>query len=312
MKIDLFKSSEFETKPFLKWAGGKTQLVKEIERQLPEKIKKSRKIEKYFEPFVGGGAFFFYLASNYKVKNAYLYDINKELILTYKVIKNDHEKLIDELIQLEEEFLDKNEVDRKKFYLKIRKKFNDELSTFDFDNYSLKFVKRASYTIFMNKTCFNGLFRLNKKAEFNVPMGKYKNPRICDKENIKNVAKVLKNVNIFNKSFIESERLIDKKSLVYLDPPYRPLNKTSSFTSYSGNEFNDNDQIELYKYFNRIIEKGAKAILSNCDPKNEDASDGFFDELYEDYEIIRVKAKRFINCNPEKRGPINEILVMKI
>lgn len=309
MQIDLFEKPKFTAKPFLKWAGGKKQLIDDIENVLPKKIRKTHKIEQYFEPFIGGGAIFFYLASNYHIKESFIYDINKELILTYNAIKRDPDELINELSSLEKDFLKRDDEKRKEFFLNIRKKFNEVIPDFNFDVYSREHVIRASQTIFLNKTGFNGLFRLNKKGEFNVPMGRYKNPKICDSVNIKNVSSVLKNVKIFNKSFKESEDLITDKSLVYLDPPYRPLNKTSNFTSYSENEFNDKQQAELAEYFNKITEKGAYAILSNSDPKNEDENDNFFDDLYSDYNIKRVKAKRFINSNPNKRGEINEIIV---
>ena len=161
----------------------------------------------------------------------------------------------------------------------------------------------------MNKTCFNGLFRLNKKGEFNVPHGRYKNPLICDEKNIKAVSKTLKNTHIINGNYQVSEDLIDEKSLVYLDPPYRPLSKKSNFTTYAGFEFTDEHQIELAEYYKRISNKGAKAILSNSDPKNEDINDNFFDDLYKDFHIKRVQAKRSINSNGKKRGLINEILV---
>ncbi len=180
---------------------------------------------------------------------------------------------------------------------------------FDYNTLDDHSVIRASYILFMNKTCFNGLFRLNKKGEFNVPHGKYKNPTICDVENISNVHHLLENVDIRNTTYLDSEVLIDDKSLVYLDPPYRPLSKTSSFTSYSNNDFNDDDQRELSEYFKRISNKGAYAILSNSDPHNQDENDNFFDELYEDYNIERISAKRSINSNGDKRGPINELLI---
>ena len=307
--MDLFNNEKIKAKPFLKWAGGKTQLINEIESILPDIFTKNKKIKSYFEPFVGGGAVFFHLASNYNIKKAFLYDINKELILTYNVIKNDHQELINHLTDLQNHFLPKDHSERKEYYLSIRKEFNHNLKSFSFNNYTNKHIIRASQTIFLNKTCFNGLFRLNKKGEFNVPMGDYKNPTICDETNVKNVSKALKISNIFNKSFIESEKLIDEESLVYLDPPYRPLNKTSNFTSYSENEFNDEDQVELAHYFYRISKKGALAILSNSDPKNEDENDNFFDDLYGKYDIKRVQAKRFINRDAKKRGAINEILV---
>ena len=161
----------------------------------------------------------------------------------------------------------------------------------------------------MNKTCFNGIFRLNRKGEFNVPHGKYKNPTICDVENITNVHYLLEDVEIKNTSYLSSEELIDEESLVYLDPPYRPLSRTSNFTSYSDNDFNDQNQIELSKYFKRISDKGAYVILSNSDPHNEDINDNFFDDLYKEFIIERISAKRSINSRGDKRGPINELLI---
>ena len=159
------------------------------------------------------------------------------------------------------------------------------------------------------KTCFNGLFRLNSRGEFNVPHGRYKKPLICDEENIRNVSHVLQHTTIVCGSFLESEDLIDDNSLVYLDPPYRPISETSSFNTYAGNDFNDDSQRELGEYYKRISNKGAKAILSNSDPKNVDENDNFFDDIYADYTIDRVYAKRSINSNASKRGAITEILV---
>lgn len=296
-------------KPFLKWAGGKSQLLTTIEDIFPPKIKKYRKIDKYFEVFVGGGALYFHLMNNFDVAESYIYDINPELILTYKVIKNDSKALIELLFKLQDEYIPLEQEDRKNYYLDIRSKFNEDLNNFNYEHYSDLHVTRASQIIFMNKTCFNGLFRLNKKGEFNVPHGRYKNPLICDEKNIKAVSKTLKNTHIINGNYQVSEDLIDEKSLVYLDPPYRPLSKKSNFTTYAGFEFTDEHQIELAEYYKRISNKGAKAILSNSDPKNEDINDNFFDDLYKDFHIKRVQAKRSINSNGKKRGLINEILV---
>ena len=309
MQFDLSKNPIFEARPFLKWAGGKKQLIDTIEARLPEEIKNAGKIDKYFEPFVGGGALFFHLMNNYKVGEAYIYDINRELILTYNAIKYNPNELIECLKKLSDEFLPKVQEDRKEMFLAVRQKFNEAIQDFDFENYNDEHIQRAAYTIFMNKTCFNGLFRLNKKGEFNVPCGKYKNPLICDEENIKNVSHVLKQTTIVCGSFLESEDLIDDKSLVYLDPPYRPISNTSNFNTYAGNDFNDESQIELGEYYKRISNKGAKAILSNSDPKNVDENDNFFDDIYADYTIERVYAKRSINANGAKRGAITEILV---
>ena len=309
MQLKKYDESKKCAKPFLKWAGGKSKLISEIEKRFPKDIKESGKIERYFEPFVGGGALFFYLMSNYDVNESFIYDINSELIVVYKTIQNNPKELIDLLSEIKEEFIPKEHDGRKEFYLNIRKSFNENLYDFDFENYSSEFIERAAQIIFMNKTCFNGLFRVNKKGEFNVPFGKYKNPKIFDETNLMNASVALKNTKIINGSFLESEELIDDKSLVYLDPPYRPLSKSSNFTSYSKFDFNDDDQIELSEYYKRISKIGAKAILSNSDPKNTDENDNFFDDLYGDFVIDRVKAPRMINCNGNKRKPVNEILV---
>lgn len=295
--------------PFLKWAGGKKQLIGDIDSNLPDDIKETKVIKKYFEPFIGGGAIFFHLMTNYDIKEVYISDINPELILTYNVIKNNPRELLEILGDIKKSFIPKTHEDRKEYYLNIRNEFNKAVPNFDFENYSEEHIQRAAYTIFMNKTCFNGLFRLNRKGEFNVPFGRYKNPNICDVENIMAVSKVLKDVKIVNDSFLASEEFIDDESLVYLDPPYRPLPNTDSFNTYSKEAFNDDSQIELAQYYKRISEKGAKAILSNSDPKNTDENDDFFDELYKDFKINRVFAKRSINSNGKKRGKITEILV---
>ena len=309
MQMDLFNKTVTEAVPFMKWVGGKRQLIPEIENILPSNIKKTRTISSYVEPFIGGGALFFYLLSYYDVKEAYISDINKELILAYNVIKTDHSSLIENLKGLESEYLKLTQEKRNDFYLDIRSKFNKDLESFDFSTIDEESIQRASYTLFMNRTGFNGLFRFNKKGEFNVPPGKYKNPKICDDENITNVHHILKNVKIVNDSYLASEDFINEKSLVYLDPPYRPISKTSSFTSYSTDEFNDDEQIELAEYYKRISDKGAYVILSNSDPHNEDDADDFFDELYKDFTIDRVLAKRSINSRGDKRGPVNELLI---
>ncbi len=210
---------------------------------------------------------------------------------------------------MEEDYLKLNSENRKKYYNNIRSTFNNDLNSFDFSVYDEESIIRASYTLFMNKTCFNGLFRLNKKGEFNVPQGKYKNPKICDEENITEVHNVLKNVIIRNDSYLASEKYITENSLVYLDPPYRPISKTANFTSYSDSSFNDNDQIELSNYFSRISQKGAYVLLSNSDPHNENPDDDFFDDLYQNFTIERIMAKRSINSKGNKRGPINELLI---
>jgi DNA adenine methylase len=309
MQITLSNRTVTNAKPFLKWAGGKTQLLDELEKRLPKKIKDEGVIENYVEPFIGGGAMFFHLYNKYEIKKSCILDINKELILGYKVIQKNPKQLINKLKKLEDEFLNKNDDERHKLYYKIRDDYNSKIDSFDFNKFSPKWVERVSYLIFLNKTCYNGLYRQNSKGEFNVPCGKYKNPTICDKENILEVNKALKNTKIICGDFSLSEKCIEEDSLVYLDPPYRPLNVTSSFTSYAKEGFTDKDQKRLASYFKKMHKKSICLILSNSDPKNENPDDNFFDKLYSKFKIERVPAKRFINCDATKRGEINELII---
>lgn len=302
-----------KAKPFLKWAGGKRQLLDEIEKRLPPKIKKTKKIKRYVEPFVGGGAVFFYLQNNYDIDESIILDINRELILGYKVVKKDVEKLIDNLHKVENEYIKMNGKKRKeKYYYDIRTKYNNQMRNFDYKNYNKDWIERATYLIFLNKTCFNGLFRQNKKGEFNVPFGRYKKPNICDEENLLNVNKVLEKTRVFCKDFKAAEKYINDKTFVYFDPPYLPISKTSSFTSYAKEDFTIEDQKRLAKFFKNLhLEKRAFLMLSNSDPKNEDQSNNFFEENYslDEFKIDRVEAKRYINCNGNDRGKIYELII---
>ncbi len=224
-------------KPFLKWAGGKKQLLMEFNERLPNHLKENGTINRYIEPFVGGGAMFFYLKKHYVVKESIILDINRELVMAYQVIKNDHKSLISLLEDIEKDHLEMDEEGRKNNYYKIRDVYNGEINGFDFINYNDEWIIRTSYLIFMNKTCFNGLFRQNKKGEFNVPFGLYKNPKICDSNNIDLVNTALKDTEIICADFKDSEMHIRQGTFVYLDPPYRPLTTTSNFTNYSKDGF---------------------------------------------------------------------------
>lgn len=307
MKIS--KLNNYNAKPFLKWAGGKTQLLNDLEKQLPIRIKDTKIIKNYIEPFIGGGAFFFYLRNNYKIEKALISDINKEIIVGYLTIKNNHIELIENLRKIQNNYLVKTENERKEYYYQIRNEYNKSILTFNYQEYNSSWIVRASQLIFLNKTCFNGLFRQNKKGEFNVPSGKYKNPKICDEINIIAVNKALENTEIKICDFAETQKFVNAETLVYLDPPYRPLNNSSSFTSYSKEGFNDEDQIRLFKYYEELDKIGADLILSNSDPKNHNPNDNFFDNLYDKFSIQRVRATRMINSNAQKRGQINEIII---
>jgi len=300
---------DVEARPFLKWAGGKTQLLDAIDERLPDDIKQSGRIDQYVEPFVGGGAVFFHLYGHYEINQTYLLDINRELIVGYRVIQQDLEKLVSQLNELESSFLDKSQEDRKAEFYQIRDTYNAQMTEFDYQHYSEEWVDRATYLIFLNKTCYNGLFRQNKKGEFNVPYGQYVNPTICDVENLRAVHQALQQTEVLCADFTNAGDYIDANTFVYFDPPYRPLNATSNFTGYFKEDFNDADQQKLGQFFREMDDRGAYLLLSNSDPQNEDLEDTFFDKLYQGYHIERVSAKRFINCDGEKRGAINELII---
>lgn len=300
--FSLFEKDKIECKPFIKWVGGKGQLLSEINKLYPVELGKN--IKKYAEIFVGGGAVLFDILSKYKLDEVYISDKNLELINTYKSIRDNVDILIKSLKGMEEQYIPLDNENRKDYYYKKREEYNSLKINSEVNN-----IEKAVLFIFLNKTCFNGLYRVNKKGEFNVPMGAYKKPKICDEENLKNVSLALKKVKIIYADYRESESFIDEKTFVYIDPPYRPLNITSSFTSYTENDFNDKEQIELAEYINVLNKKGAKIVISNSDPKNNGIDDNFFDELYDNYNINRVKATRMLNSNASLRGAINELLI---
>ncbi len=301
--------NDFEAKPFLKWAGGKTQLLEEFDKRLPWKISGSKTIKRYIEPFIGGGAMFFFLNRKYDIEESFLFDINRELIIAYKVIQKDFKALLDKLNEIKYKHLQKPEYMRKEHYYEIRNQYNKQINDFNYSNFNEEWIERVAYLIFLNKTCFNGLFRQNRKGEFNVPFGRYQNPSIYDEKNIIAVNKALKDTKIFCGDFTDACKYIKKDSFVYLDPPYRPLNRTSSFTNYAKDGFNDEDQIRLAQFFKEMDKKSAYLMLSNSDPKNKDINDHFFDDLYKNYNISRIPAKRHINSDASKRGEINELII---
>ncbi len=295
-------NNENTVKPLLKWAGGKGQLLKEIEKFYPFS---DGNITKYAEPFVGGGAVLFDIISKYDLEEIYVSDINKELINTYCVVRDDVDALIEMLYKFQEEFIPLDLDKRKEYYLKKRERFN----ALKIDEEANDSIEKSAIMIFLNKTCFNGLYRVNRKGLFNVPMGSYKNPLICDEKNLREVSKKLHKVTIVCADYKESINFIDEKTFVYFDPPYRPLTHTASFTSYTETVFDDEKQIELSNFVDSIHKKGAKILVSNSDPQNINLEDKFFHEIYSAYNIQRVEANRMINCNAEARGKIKELLI---
>ncbi|MBQ4555959.1 MAG: DNA adenine methylase [Spirochaetaceae bacterium] len=289
-------------KPFVKWVGGKSQLLEEIRKKYPQKI------EKYCEPFVGGGAVLFDILQKFQPKEVLINDINNELINTYLQVKNHCEELINQLNELQTQYKKLGQEDRKVLFYEKRTRYN----TLKVNGDELENLEKATLFIFLNKTCFNGLYRVNSKGLFNVPFNNAKNPLICDAENLRLCSQVLQNVILKTGDYKECESFIDEKTFVYIDPPYRPLTQTSAFTSYSENQFLDKEQIELAQFIDNIAKKGSTILASNSDPKNSNEDDNFFDNLYSNFEIERVSASRMINANPEKRGAINELLITNI
>lgn len=290
-------------KPFVKWAGGKSQLLHNIRSKYPKELGKS--ITKYCEPFVGGGAVLFDILSNYELNKVLINDMNGELTNTYFHIKNYLNELLLKLAKIQGEFWPLEAINRQEYYYEKRERFNflkvngDEAIN----------LEKAALFIFLNKTCFNGLFRVNKKGLFNVPIGAYKKPLICDTDNLTSISGLLKNVIINSGDYKECIEFIDQNTFVYIDPPYRPLTATARFTSYDESDFNDKQQMELCDFVDRITAKNAKVLISNSDPKNINKEDNFFDILYGKYNILRVPAKRMINCNGESRGNVSELLI---
>jgi DNA adenine methylase len=305
VQTKLINDQYISAKPFLKWAGGKRQILNEIEQRLPS----WEGIDRYVEPFVGGGAVFFFLQSEYKIRESYLLDNNKELLVGYLVVQRNYKELIKKLKILEKEYIQKSETKRKEFFYQQRDEYNNQMLNFDYTNYNKEWIDKAVYLIFLNRTCFNGLFRQNSKGEFNVPFGRYKNPKICDEENIFNVHQALKNTEIIHGDFEESGIYIDENTFVYFDPPYRPISSTANFTDYVKGGFNDNEQIRLAKFFKELDKKDAYLMLSNSDSKNNNPNDNFFDDLYQGFNIERIKAKRAISSDVNTRGEITELLI---
>lgn len=289
-------------KPFIKWVGGKSQLLEEIREKYPSKI------EKYCEPFVGGGAVLFDVLSKFQPKEILINDINKELINTYSQIKNNCYGMISQLSEIQSIYKNHSIEKNKEFFYEKRSRYNElKVNGNDAEN-----LEKAVLFIFLNKTCFNGLYRVNSKGLFNVPFNNAKNPLLCDEENLKNCSMLLQNVEMKIGDYKECKDFIDSDTFVYIDPPYRPLTQTAAFTSYSENSFSDKEQIELRNFITEISNKGAMVVASNSDPKNTNENDNFFDELYSHFEIERVSASRMINSNAKKRGSINELLISNI
>lgn len=280
----VIQKNKLKAKPFLKWVGGKKKIIPQIKQYIPENYCR------YFEPFIGGGALFFDL----EPKIAYINDINKILISAYKNIKNHPYEIIKKLEDLQKIFYEKNNEERKIYFYEIRDAFNNT----EYDSFL-----KTSYIIFLNKTCYNGMYRENSKGKFNVPFGRYKNPKILDEKNILAVSKLLQNVIITDYSFEKAVENAESGDFIYFDPPYHPLSITSNFTSYSNGGFTKKDQIKLRDVFKDLHKRNCFVMLSNSDTE-------FIREIYEEFTQKTVSAARSINCKAAGRGKINELLIM--
>lgn len=297
------KAKTYTAKPFVKWVGGKTQLLHDIKKALPHDLAQ-RDSMTYIEPFVGGGAVLFWILQEYpNITRAIINDINAELICTYRVIKADVESLILALSRLENAYLALDHEDRKAFFLTQRQRFNTQ---------GKDEVETAALFIFLNRTCFNGLYRVNSKGLYNVPHGRYANPKICDAETLRADAALLQRVDILCGDFAQTGEYAADNVLYYFDPPYRPLTETSAFTSYAKEGFCDKEQRRLRDFCEQITRRKALFVASNSDPQGINADDLFFDHLYHTFSIKRVSAARMINAKGSARGPISEIMITNI
>jgi DNA adenine methylase len=263
----------------VKWAGGKKQLLPQFRKHFPNKF------NRYFEPFVGGGAIAFYVLKYYNPREVYLSDSNEELINAYRVVKDN----VDELIKILRQYKLKHSKD---FYYDVRRIVPDALSN----------IERAARFIYLNKTCFNGLYRVNSRGQFNVPMGNYNNPAIVNEDDLREISRLLKRAKLDINDFEHIESEVKEGDFVYFDPPYYPISKSSNFTTYTKENFLERDQKRLAELFKRLDKKGVKVMLSN-------SSADFIKELYKGYIPKIVMATRMINCDAKGRGKINEVVI---
>ncbi len=292
--------TKINVRPFVKWLGGKHRLINALAARIPNKFKETGIIDSYVEPFIGGGAFFIYLKQNFNIKHSYILDYNKDLILTYNVIKYNVEKLIDELQKLKSKYLSMPNELKEKMYYAIRNEYNR--MEINYNPHKTDSVLRATYFIFLNRTSFNGEYRVNSQGQFNCSFGKHYKPTIFSKENLYALNQLLSNTEILYGDFELSREFIKSETFVYFDPPYIPLSKTANFTSYTNKNFTFNDQLRLRDFFKEMNNKGAFLLLSNSDVP-------LVYELYSDFIIETVQIQRLISSKKETRGTFNEVLV---
>lgn len=289
--------------PFVKWVGGKGHILPLLAENYPSN--KDVSITKYIEPFVGGGAVLFDVLSRFPFESVIINDINARLTNTYIQVRDNIDLIIEELQCIEQQYYKATEKERESLYYENRKRYNQYINP----QSRKEKIESAALLIFLNKTCFNGLYRENSSGGFNVPMGKYKHPLICDSKNLLRVSSALQNIEILTGDYKSALEKADEKTFVYLDPPYRPISKTAAFTEYHrAVHFGDKEQRILFEEIQHLNDIGAKILMSNSDPKNTDEKDDFFDSLYgEQFNIKRIEVRRYISGI--EKNQVSEILV---
>ena len=288
-------------KPFIKWVGGKGQLIEQLEAKLPADFDNWDNAT-YIEPFIGGGAMLFYMLQQHpNIKRAVINDINPDLITCYRTVRDNVELLIPALRDIQAEYHALSDMEAKReMFMAVRQSYNEK---------NLDPIENTVKFFFLNRTCFNGLYRVNKRGLFNVPWGKYIQPQICDEYTLRTDSELLKRVEILEGDFEDTLSYAQGNTLFYFDPPYRPLSDTSSFNDYTKDAFNDDSQVRLKEFCDHVNVDGHCFMLSNSDCKGKNEADNFFEVLYANYYIDRVMASRNVNANGAKRGKISELLI---
>ena len=288
-------------KTFIKWVGGKGQLIEQLEAKLPADFDNWDNAT-YIEPFIGGGAMLFYMLQQHpNIKRAVINDINPDLITCYRTVRDNVELLIPALRDIQAEYHALSDMEAKReMFMAVRQSYNEK---------NLDPIENTVKFFFLNRTCFNGLYRVNKRGLFNVPWGKYIQPQICDEYTLRTDSELLKRVEILEGDFEDTISYAEGNTLFYFDPPYRPLSDTSSFNDYTKDAFNDDSQVRLKEFCDHVNVDGHCFMLSNSDCKGKNEADNFFEVLYANYYIDRVMASRNVNANGAKRGKISELLI---
>lgn len=293
-------------KPFIRWVGGKSKLLSKLRNFFPDELHTGG-ITTYIEPFLGGGAVLIDILRHYNIQKAYAFDINIDLINCYNVIKNNVDELIKELKYWEIEYLDlQHKENKKKFFEKVREEYNSYSITTEETS-----IKRAVEFIILNKLCYGGMYKVNTKGKFNNSFIYNENVVFCNEDNLKNLSKLIQKVTFIAGDYTKSEKYIDDNTFIYFDPPYRPLATTEGFIKFGGKIFDDDEQRRLSEFYKMLDSKNnVKLMLSNSDPKNDDETDGFFeDDLYKCFNINRIQVYRGANKNLNKRGYVNELVI---